>query len=212
MANTIDINREQKVGLWHNMDLTKAIELTVKEFPGKGSDPTKFMKYVASAESNYGNYDKDDALSYGAFQIDPIRYYDIVQNPDKVNTKRIDKANKFLREQGYGDDFDISKLAVYNPETKKYSSKSKQATMHDPLINSVLMRLALMQDPNPKVPTGMDEMQDYYFDFWKPKVDSEYKRSEANRKYLKYNQSGLDSIKADNKAFNAMLKVNSFKF
>ena len=94
------------------MDLTEAIQIT-DEFArtqlGAESDATEFMTYIASAESNYGNYERggmtqkwmDDALSYGPFQMDPIRYYDTVQDPNlgEVHKKRIDKVNKFLREK-----------------------------------------------------------------------------------------------------------------
>ena len=204
------------------MDLTEAIQIT-DEFArtqlGAESDATDFMTYIASAESNYGNYERggmtqkwmDDALSYGPFQMDPIRYYDTVQDPNlgEVHKKRIDKVNKFLREKGYGEDFDISKIAVYDPEIDDYSSKSDQTTMHDPLINSFLTRLALMKDDK-AAPTETNEMQDRYFEFWGPASKSDYKKSEANKKYLNVKRdlmSPLESIKTENKVSDKVFNL-----
>jgi hypothetical protein len=184
---------------------------------GASSNATEFMTYIASAESDFGNIRgggmtkrwMDDALSYGPFQIDPIRYYDTVQDPNLGDSHkdRVQKANKFLQEQGYGDDFDITKLAVYDSKTQSYSSKSSQDIMHDPLINSVIARIALMKDEKP-APTEINEMQNRYFELWKPKVDSPKKRMQANTKYLRtkgMQSNTLDSIKTDNKVFNQIL-------
>jgi|5_EtaG_2_1085323.scaffolds.fasta_scaffold00331_11 hypothetical protein len=194
------------------MDLKQAIEMAdnfARNQLGASSNATEFMTYIASAESDFGDYNMDDALSYGPFQMDPIRYYDTVQDPNLGDSHkdRVQKANKFLQEQGYGDDFDITKLAVYDSKTQSYSDKSSQDIMHDPLINSVITRIALMKDEKP-APTEINEMQNRYFELWKPKVDSPKKRMQANTKYLttKGMQSNtLDSIKTDNKVFNQIL-------
>jgi hypothetical protein len=196
------------------MDLKTAIKKAdsfARNQLGASSDATEFMTYIASAESDFGNYDMDSALSYGPFQMDPIRYYDTVQDPNLGDShkERIKKANKFLQEQGYGDDFDITKLAVYDSKTQSYSSKSSQEIMHDPLINSVITRIALMKDEK-SAPTEINEMQNRYFELWKPKVDSSKKRSQANTKYLKtkgIQSNALDSIKTDNKVFNQLLSA-----
>ena len=66
-------------------ELTRAIEEADSLFSG-GNAANPIMKYIASAESNYGNYNPETALSYGPFQIDPIRYYDIAQNPKDENS------------------------------------------------------------------------------------------------------------------------------
>ena len=196
------------------MDLTEAIKKAdnfARNELGATSNSIEFMTYIASAESDYGNYDMDGALSYGPFQMDPIRYYDTIQDPNLGDThrERIDKANKFLQKQGYGDDFDITKLAVYDSKTQSYSDKSSQDIMHDPLINSVITRIALMKDEKPS-PTEINDMQNRYFELWKPKVDSQKKRSQANTKYLKTKgrqSNTLDGIKTENKVFNQLLNT-----
>ena len=54
------MSENQEVGWLHSMDLTEAIQIT-DEFArtqlGAESDATEFMTYIASAESNYGNYE-----------------------------------------------------------------------------------------------------------------------------------------------------------
>ena len=67
----------------YSKELDSAIEQVNALLPGKTS-AAPIMKYIASAESDYGRYDPETAMSYGPFQIDPIRYYDIAQNPELI--------------------------------------------------------------------------------------------------------------------------------
>jgi hypothetical protein len=173
-------------------DLTQAIQDADREFPGKKSS-SPIMKFIASAESNYGNYNPETALSYGPFQIDPIRYYDIAQNPDRVNQPRIDKANEYLRTKLNNPDFDISKLGTYNPETKGYDDVNLEM-MRNPDVGAVLTRLGLMQDPG-DLPDE-EGLGDYYESFWGPKWsqgDNEdekaQKRTDAQGRYDKHHTS-----------------------
>jgi hypothetical protein len=208
----------------HEMNLTEAIEMAdefAREELGAESNATEFMTYIASVESNYGNIQSggmhqqwmNNALSYGPFQMDPIRYYATVQDPKlgPEHKKRIGKANDFLISQGYGENFDISKIAIYDPKTNDFSSKSERKIMHDPLINSVLTRLALMQSKR-AAPEEMDDMAMYYQEFWGPKWsqsdDKNFKadmRKAANNKYLdimeykgRLENENLEEIKEDN--------------
>ena len=169
--------------------LTQAIHDADREFPGKKS-AAPIMKFIASAESNYGNYNPETALSYGPFQIDPIRYYDIAQNPSRVkgaHANRIIQANEYLRTKLNNPDFDISKLATYNPETQGYDDVNLEM-MRNPDVGAVLTRMALMQDKG-DLPDE-EGLGSYYESFWGPKwsqsEDDEYKagkRGEAQSRY-----------------------------
>ena len=167
----------------YSKELDLAIEKVNALLPGKTS-AAPIMKYIASSESDYGRYDPESAMSYGPFQIDPIRYYDIAQNPDRVNQGRIDEVNEYMRKELGNPDFDISGLASYNPETQNYDNVNKEM-MRNPLVGAALTRMALMQDPG-SLPVGTENMSKYYMDFWGPKNQSEEKRLESKAKYDLY--------------------------
>jgi hypothetical protein len=179
-------------------DYSKELDIAIQEadalLPGKKSSQP-IMKYIASAESDYGRYDPEAALSYGPFQIDPIRYYDIVQNPNRANLPRIAKVNEYLKEKFNNPDFDISKLATYNPETKGYDDVNLEM-IRNPKVGAMLTRLGLMQD----VSDLPDEegLGSYYESFWRPKwsqsEDDEFKkekRMQAQEKYSKYHPDDI---------------------
>jgi len=186
--------------------LTQAIQGADKLFPGSKS-ASPIMKFIASAESNYGNYNPETALSYGPFQIDPIRYYDIAQNPDRVNQSRVGKANEYLRQKLNNPDFDISKLGAYNPETKGYDDVNLEM-MRNPDVGAVLTRMALMQDAG-DLPDE-EGLGSYYESFWGPKWSQSpdenikaKKRQEAIEKYREHNMpsSTMEQAKLTNSAF-----------
>ena len=170
----------------YSKELDEAILGADIAFPGKKSSQP-IMKFIASAESDYGRYNPETALSYGPFQIDPIRYYDIAQNPERINQPRLDKANEFLRLKLNNPDFNISNLATYNPETKGYDDVNLDM-MRNPHVGATLARLGLMQDPG-SLP-GEEGLASYYQNFWGPKwSQSEVegykatKRAEAQDRY-----------------------------
>ena len=148
-----------------------------------------FMKFIASAETDYGRHDEESALSYGPFQIDPIRYYDITQNPDRLNPKhqgRINKVNTFLRNKFNDPEFDIGNLATYNPETNDYVPESRNLKyLRDPNVGAMLTRLALKQRPE-ALPQGKEAMANYYMDFWGPKAQTPEKKQQALDNYDLY--------------------------
>jgi hypothetical protein len=176
-------------------DLTRAIQEADSFFGGNepgASSAAPIMKYIASAETNYGNYNPETALSYGPFQIDPIRYYDIVQNPNRLNEKhqgRINRVNEHLRKKFNDPNFDIQKLAIYNPQTNDYEKDSRNLQyLRDPDVGAMLARLAMKQSPD-QLPSK-DKLGEYYESFWGPKwTQSEdenlknQKRSEAKSRY-----------------------------
>tara|TARA_B100000424_G_C22901676_1_gene479523 strand:- start:636 stop:1235 length:600 start_codon:yes stop_codon:yes gene_type:complete len=194
----------------YSKQLTEAISKVSQEFPNE--NVSNMLKFVASAETDYGRYNPETAYSYGPFQIDPIRYYDIAQNPNRVNKERIEKANKFLRTELGNEDFDISKLAVYNPETQDYVQGSRNLeALRNPLVGATLTRLALMQDRNP-IPGNVDEMATYYLkDFWRPAVQTEEKRQDAIRKFNMYNPNAFEDNMVDNTMMSNNILNNAFK-
>ena len=174
-------------------DYSKELDVAINKadsFLSGETSASPIMRFIASAESDYGDYNPETALSYGPFQIDPIRYYDIVQNPDRANQGRIDKVNEYMREELGNPDFDISGLANYNPETQNYDSVDKEM-MRNPLVGAMLTRMALMQDTG-DLPTE-NELASYYEGFWRPKWSQsedekfkDIKRQQAIDKYNKY--------------------------
>tara|TARA_R110002012_G_scaffold133135_3_gene286309 strand:+ start:14 stop:592 length:579 start_codon:yes stop_codon:yes gene_type:complete len=173
--------------------LSQAIHDADREFPGKKS-AAPIMKFIASAESNYGNYNPETALSYGPFQIDPIRYYDIAQNPSRVkgaHADRIIQANEYLRTKLNNPDFDISRLATYNPETQGYNDVNLEM-MRNPDVGAVLTRMALMQDPG-ELPDE-EGLGSYYESFWGPKWSQSDNEDEKSQKRIDA-QGRYDAVK-----------------
>ena len=194
----------------YSEELTQAISKVAKQFPNQNVG--NMLKFVASAETDYGKYNPETAYSYGPFQIDPIRYYDIAQNPERVNKDRLQKANEFLRTELDNPDFDISNLAQYNPETQDYVEDTRNLeALRNPLVGATLTRLALMQDPNP-IPGDVENMSKYYLeDFWRPAVQTEEKRQDAIRKFNMYNPNAFEDNMVENTMSSNDMLTNAFK-
>jgi hypothetical protein len=194
----------------YSEELTQAISKVAKQFPNENVG--NMLKFVASAETDYGRYNPETAYSYGPFQIDPVRYYDIAQNPERVNKARLQKANEFLRAELDSPDFDISNLAQYNPETQDYVEDTRNLeALRNPLVGATLTRLALMQDPNP-IPGDVENMSKYYLeDFWRPAVQTEEKRQDAIRKFNMYNPNAFEDNMVENTMSSNDMLTNAFK-
>ena len=192
-------------------ELTRAITEADEYFKGSVS-AVPFMKLIASAETDYGRTDLDpNALSYGPFQIDPIRYFDITQAPGRMNEKhkkRLSRANEYLRKKLNDPEFDISKLAVYNPKTQDYVKESRNLKyLRNPDVGAVLTRLALKQRPE-QIPQGIENMVSGYEKIWGPKWSQskdvsilDKKRKEARDKFVKYNTE--ESVMTENDKVNS---------
>ena len=192
-------------------ELTRAITEADEYFKGSVS-AVPFMKLIASAETDYGRTDLNpNALSYGPFQIDPIRYFDITQAPGRMNEKhkkRLSRANEYLRKKLNDPEFDISKLAVYNPETQDYVKESRNLKyLRNPDVGAVLTRLALKQRPE-QIPQGIENMVSGYEKIWGPKWSQskdvgilDKKRKEARDKFVKYNTE--ESVMTENDKVNS---------
>ena len=136
------------------------------------SNQSTFMNRLAATESGYGSNKLGD-YSYGQFQIDPVKYQDIVDRSQTGNAKlRSDAANKFLRGKLGDDNFDI--LSMLDVDSERDASgqvtsakyRSNQAlTDHNPLIAATLARLGLGNVSAP-IPEGIVGQGQYWKDHW----------------------------------------------
>jgi hypothetical protein len=136
--------------------LESDIDSVNKLFMGSGyGDVGQFMKNIAATESNLGSDSLGD-YSFSPFQIDDIRYKDIVQraseNPGSAAWKRAQMANQFLGERLGREDFDILNLNL-------------QEEGHNPLIGATLARMGLANVPE-SVPQGLEGQAQYWKDHW----------------------------------------------
>ena len=135
------------------IETLSAINTADSLFQQLGYSPAKeFMTGLAAAESNLGK--EISPVSYSPFQIDPIRYQDISERGQGGSAKeRADIANKFLQNQGYGEDFDILCL-----------SKSMNVA-RNPLIGALLTRMGLASIPE-KIPSDAEGQAGYWKKHW----------------------------------------------
>jgi hypothetical protein len=134
----------------------KAIDQVNKLYSGAGySNVAQFMKNMAATESNVGRDALSD-VSFGATQIDPIRYQDIVQraseNPGSAASTRANMANSFLRKTLNRPDFDILDLDL-----------TKEG--HNPYISAALTRMGLANLPG-SIPEDLEGQAEYWKDNW----------------------------------------------
>jgi len=194
------------------LDQRKLLDSSIDEinelFPGADAA----LRFIASAETDYGQYNHETALSYGPYQIDPIGYYDAVQNPGLTDKhrERINKINNYLKDRFEDPSFDITNLAIYNPETNDYIPESRNLKyLRDPLVGTALARLKMLKDPHEILP-GEENLSRYYQRLWGPKWSQSQdenikskKRQEAIEKYRRYNtpSSTMEQAKLTNSAF-----------
>ena len=138
-------------------------------FDPRLSDASQFMKNIAATESNLGK-DTLGGHSFSAFQIDPIRAYDIINKgqeiPGSDRNKRYMMANQYLQSHFNDPNFDLSSyLDIDSSQTPMTYNANANLKGHDPMVGAVLTRLALAEDPNP-IPTSLDDQASYYSDYW----------------------------------------------
>ena len=140
--------------------------LSSMESEAKLSDVSDFMTNLAMQESNLG--DKTSDVSYSPFQIDPIGYQDFVERAD-VNQpggggharERVNFINEFLRNAGYGEDFDIAGFS--------FDKKTVDDKLRDPLIGALVTRMKLAPIKE-HIPSGLQKQADYWKDHWNTKA------------------------------------------
>tara|TARA_R110002020_G_scaffold6344_1_gene26713 strand:- start:201 stop:842 length:642 start_codon:yes stop_codon:yes gene_type:complete len=130
-----------------------AIDKVNKLYSGAGySDVAQFMKNMAATETNVGADSLGD-YSFGATQIDPVRYRDIIDRATgSEGEKRLNMANTFLGEHLNRPDFDIGNLDL-----------TKEG--HNPYISAALTRMGLLNIPE-GVPSELEGQADYWKKYW----------------------------------------------
>jgi len=163
----MDNNRVIQDSVNKSYSLEEAINLANQGF-GKSAglkDISKFMNRIAATESNLGQ-DSLKGSSYSAFQIDPIRYQDIVQragNSEKARQKT-EIANKFLKSKLNDPNFDIRNL--FEVKDGKYVP-NKALRDHDNLIGATLTRLALSHiEEDVPADEHLASQAGYWKNFW----------------------------------------------
>jgi len=129
-------------------------------FMGSGmSDAGQFMKNIAATESNLGT-DKLGDYSFSPFQIDDIRYKDIVQRAQGGGNagERADMVNEYLRGALNRPDFDILGLNL-------------QEEAHNPLIGAALTRMGLASVPE-SIPGDLEGQAQYWKDHWNSNAEN----------------------------------------
>ena len=128
----------------------------------KLSDVSDFMTNLAMQESRLG---KDvSSVSYSPFQIDPIGYQDFVERAD-VNQpgeggharERVNFINEFLRNAGYGEDFDIAGFS--------FDKDTVDDELREPLIGALVTRMKLAPIKE-YIPSDLEKQAVYWKKYW----------------------------------------------
>ena len=173
------------------LETLEAIDLANELFTKHGyGDISDFMMGIAATESQLGK--KTSEVSYSPFQIDPIRYEDIVQRtqdapstPDVVEggaaLKRANLANELLRSMGYGENFDILGLSKNMDEIR------------NPVVGALLTRMSLANIPE-EVPTNTKQQAEYWKAYWNSEAGAGTPEHFINEKNY----------------FNSLLNINTY--
>ena len=148
------------------LETLSAAQTANQVFDGILPDVSDFMTNLAMQESNLG--DKTSDVSYSPFQIYPIGYQDFVERAD-VNQpggggharERVNFINEFLRNAGYGEDFDIAGFS--------FDKKTVDDKLREPLIGALVTRMKLAPIKE-HIPSGLQKQADYWKDHWNTKA------------------------------------------
>ena len=148
-----DVSDQDNEANYKQKQTLDAIDKVNKLYSGAGySDIAQFMKNMAATETNVGTDTLGD-YSFGATQIDPVRYRDIIDRATgPEGEKRMGIANTFLKEQLNRPDFDISGLDLIKEG-------------HNPYISAALTRMGLLNIPE-SVPSELEGQADYWKRHW----------------------------------------------
>ncbi len=136
--------------------------LSSMDSEAKLSDVSDFMTNLAMQESRLG---KDvSSVSYSPFQIDPIGYQDFVERAD-VNQpgeggharERVNFINEFLRNAGYGEDFDIAGFS--------FDKDTVDDELREPLIGALVTRMKLAPIKE-YIPSDLEKQAVYWKKYW----------------------------------------------
>lgn len=149
-------------------------------------DVSDFMTNIAIQETGLGKGKSE--VSYSPFQIDPIRYQDVQERGRTGDAgERTSFVNEFLRNQGYGEDFDILNLPFDE--------------IREPLIGALITRLSL-GNIEEEIPKDLEGQADY----WKRNWNSLSERAMGEIKHFKKNVKDWNSILGIKTYDNTVLK------
>ena len=181
------------------LETLEAIDIANELFGEHGYDDiSDFMTGIAATETQLGKLSSD--VSYSPFQIDPIRYDDIVfrtqDDPSTVDVieggaalKRANLANELLRSMGYGEDFNILGLS----ENMDGPSTGLIDEARNPLIGALLTRMALANLPESAGDfTTPDTKQQA--EYWKSYWNSHAKNAKGKPEHYINEKNYFDSL------------------
>ena len=149
-------------------DTMQAIDEINQLYTDVGYDDVgEFMSNISAAESNVGADTMGDH-SYSPFQIDAMRYRDIVERAQAGGAAgdRAQLANQYLREALGDEDFDIlSLLEGVSTEGGERYSESDILSNHNPLVGAALTRMGLANIKE-SVPQDIFGQADYWKRHW----------------------------------------------
>ena len=162
---------------------------------GGYADVGNFMKNMAAAESNVGQ-DPMGEHSYSAFQIDPIKYRDIVERAEGGGKagERAQIANKYLREQLGDENFDI--LNLFQGESTESGERylpNDALSQHSPLIGAALTRMGLANQSE-AIPSDLAGQADYWKRNWNTQAGAGTPEKFMKQSRYHYPQGEVDDI------------------
>jgi len=151
----------------------QAVDDANRLFMGHGYDDIgEFMGNLAATESNLGSQTLGD-YSFSPFQIDPIRYRDIVERAGEGGAAgdRARIANEYLRKELNDPNFDI--LNLFDAETEPTSDTTsvekyipnEMLQSHNPLVGAMLTRMGLA-NVKEGIPENIFDQADYWKKHW----------------------------------------------
>ena len=176
-SNVYDVSDMDNEANYNQNNTLAAIDAINKLYGDAGyDDVAQFMKNMTATESNAGE-DSLGNFSFGATQIDPTRYIDIVDRSHTGDAKkRMDLANTFLREKLGDENFDL-RTALDVASTRNESgyvtsakyNPNETLSGHNPYISAALTRLGLANIPDGDVKISdmnLRQQGDYWKKHW----------------------------------------------
>ena len=178
-----------------------------ENFPGKYGDISDFLLNVSGQETLYGTmnnrlYDDGTPISITEFQIDPIRFLDMLERSKTGDAyKRIEMINETFTNLGY-QDFDIRNIATVvenqsiDPITGeknidyRYSDINKQY-LDDPYITTTLAR-HIIANTEELIPSDLAGQATYWKTHWNTEEGSGTEEEFMNKKEVYINPTNVE--------------------
>jgi hypothetical protein len=161
--------------------LESAAGFTTDLFGEGYDDISEYLVNLAGQETLYGTlpsqvYDDGTPVSLTEYQIDPIRYNDMLERSEiGAALDRVNKINEEFTNLGY-ENFDIRNLAstetmdITDPITGDVTQQTRYTDINkklieDPYVTATLARHIIASDPS-KVPDTLEGQADYWKENW----------------------------------------------